>query len=173
MYADGDIDPAMILSYATDSNVEALSIGIKKDGAAEIMFAGAGALIASGFTHDNTWQHLVFLYGNERFQVYKNNVLQEEKVVSGVAPLNPAGSILVIGQHQGSLGGNFDPSKLFYGYMANLNIWANVLSDWHRGKAYEQGCTGSVDSNPALSWETITGKTLLGNIQPQCALTCP
>ncbi|XP_048590095.1 sushi, von Willebrand factor type A, EGF and pentraxin domain-containing protein 1 isoform X2 [Nematostella vectensis] len=173
MDADDHIDPAMILSYATASNVEALSIGFKKDGVAEIKFAGAGALLASGFTRDNTWQHLVFLYRNERFQVYKNNVLQEEKVVSGVAPLNPAGSILVIGQHQGSLGGNFDPSKLFYGYMANLNIWANALSDLHRGKVYEQGCTGSVDGNPALSWGTITGKTLLGNIQPQCALTCP
>ncbi|XP_048584087.1 sushi, von Willebrand factor type A, EGF and pentraxin domain-containing protein 1 [Nematostella vectensis] len=173
MDADDHIDPAMILSYATASNVEALLIGIKKDGVAEIKFAGAGALLASGFTRDNTWQHLVFYYRDGKFQVYKNNVLQEEKEVSGVASLDPAGSILVIGQHQGSLGANFDPSKLFYGYMANLNIWANVLNDFNRGKVYEQGCTGSVDGNPALSWGTITGKTLLGNIQPQCALTCP
>ncbi|XP_048590097.1 sushi, von Willebrand factor type A, EGF and pentraxin domain-containing protein 1 isoform X2 [Nematostella vectensis] len=173
MDADDDIDPAMILSYATASNVEALSIGIKKDGVAEIKFAGAGASLSSGFTRDNTWQHLVFLYGNERFQVYKNKVLQEEKVVSGISSLRPDGSILVIGQHQGSVGRDFDPSKLFYGYMANLNIWTYDLDDWNRGKVYEQGCTGSVYSNPALSWGTITGKTLLGNIQPQCALTCP
>ncbi|EDO31096.1 predicted protein [Nematostella vectensis] len=155
MVADDDINPATILSYSTASNLDALSIGIKKDGSAEIAFGGAGATLETGFTHDNTWQHLVFLYGNRRFQVYKNNVLQEEKVVSGVAASDPAGSILVIGQHQGSLGGSFDSSKLFYGYMANLNYWGYAIDDWARGQAHTQGCAGSL-SSANLKWETIT-----------------
>ncbi|EDO32408.1 predicted protein [Nematostella vectensis] len=165
-------DPAMILTYATPAKVDALTIGISRNGSAEITFDGSKVTLASGFTHNNTWQHLTFMHINGKFQVYKNNVLQGEKTVSGTSAPSTNG-IVVIGQYQGSVGGNFDSSKLFYGYMANLNIWLYAINDDTRGKAHQQGCKGSVQGSPNLSWETITGETLSGDIQPQCAMTCP
>ncbi|XP_048583762.1 C-reactive protein-like isoform X2 [Nematostella vectensis] len=170
--ANVNVDPVMIFSYATSSTAESLSVGIKKDGVSEIKFAGTGVAIPSGFNRDNIWQHLVFMYGHGKFKLYKNKVEQGHKDSDISSGSFDTQGTLMIGQYQGSVGGGFDQSKLFYDYMANFNIWDYAINQTIIDAVYAQGCTGSFFATPILSWGQITSRPISGDIMADCALRC-
>ena len=44
------------------------------------------------------------------------------------AQVIPGGGILVLGQEQDIVGGNFTASEAFYGHISQVNIWDRILS---------------------------------------------
>ncbi|XP_048590293.1 uncharacterized protein LOC116602104 [Nematostella vectensis] len=165
------VDTLMVFSYATSDRVDTLSFGIKSDGDAIITLGGKTQSLASGFTRDNTWQHILVNFGSN-LEIYKDNLKRSELNIESVSIRNEGRFIL--GQLQKTIGGGFDETKTFHGYMGSLNIWDHAKDSYNIALIYNNRCqsSGSFASPPIISWDTITSKPLHGDIQPKCDMTC-
>lgn len=86
-----------------------------------------------GSANDGKWHHICFTWRNSdgAVQYYKDGVFRTH--TSGLNGLKKyytirGGGSLVLGGEQDSLGGGFESSQSFQGYLTNVNVWSYVLS---------------------------------------------
>lgn len=77
----------------------------------------------------NTWRHIAVTWNSSTGQVlvYQNGALLNGNVISPGVPIQPGG-IMVLGQNQKALGGDFDPGIALIGDIDDLAIYNRVLT---------------------------------------------
>ncbi|EDO32291.1 predicted protein [Nematostella vectensis] len=165
-------DKLTIFSYATEERTEALWIYLDKS---DIRFICGGSTrnVDYGDIKFDTWQHLMVRARKDVYTLYINNIKLGTGSLSTTGPSITNEGILVLGQRQKKIGGDFgDP---FYGYIAHLNMWLTGISDEHVSLVYEHGCTNydTFALQPALSWNKIISAIIEGDIQAKCDMQCP
>ncbi|KAL9972431.1 hypothetical protein ACROYT_G018730 [Oculina patagonica] len=77
------------------------------------------------------WNHVCFTWNNTKgdYKFYKDGVVVGSGTGFNVDGKISSGGTTVIGQDQDSLGGGFAADDSFVGYVTEVNVWGNVLSE--------------------------------------------
>nr|XP_045609608.1 uncharacterized protein LOC123765175 [Procambarus clarkii] len=75
------------------------------------------------------WEHHCYIFSQGSFKVFINGKEKAGAPLIEKDILLPVNSTLVFGLEQDSVGGGFDKTQIFRGYMAQVNIWNRKISD--------------------------------------------
>jgi hypothetical protein len=81
-----------------------------------------------------------------------------------------SGGKLIIGQYQGSYGGNFDSKSLMVGHLVGLNIWSRLFSADEVYALYNTTCASQ--GGDVVSWSDIIQGQLEGSTTRNCPTNC-
>jgi hypothetical protein len=123
-----------ILSYATASHDNELSLSYQKTASISTLTVGVGMTsLASTYSSfdvaafDGNWHHLALLWRGDTGQasLYLDGAFSSSTTIRANYTIVKGGT-LILGQDQDSLGGGFDASQAFQGIVDEMQIW-NVL----------------------------------------------
>ncbi|XP_053324728.1 uncharacterized protein LOC128499816 [Spea bombifrons] len=117
----------ILFSYRT-TYYDELNLWIESSGNIGLYMSGEGIMF-SPLNHKKEWAHLCLTWESKygRCELWLNGRRKGPRIYRRSHSIRPGG-IVLLGQDQDSLGGNFEAAQSYVGKIKDLNMWDKVLS---------------------------------------------
>ncbi|CAH1269965.1 NOTCH2 [Branchiostoma lanceolatum] len=168
------INTGTIFSYASESNFlnrdNTLTLS---DPAHLTMFVNGEEVLLNVAVNDGLWHHVCvsWVSAGGSWEFYLDGTLQNSGTGLATGTQVMGGGVVVLGQDQDSLGGNFHPREAYQGELTRLNLYDDKLSAGDVG-VLASSCVDRT-SGTVLAWGDFRpAEVLHGDLQPRTPSWC-
>jgi len=162
-------DYLTLISYATASNQNELVLEIQGNGSATLHVAGF-SISSTAFNYLNLWDGAKHTIGftwdgsNGNWAIYADGVVVDSNTISAIQLASgetiEGGGILLFGQEQDSLEGDFSTTQEFFGTLYNARLFDDVRTEAQMSASYQSNL--SRDENGLLAQWTFDNLSVDG-----------
>ncbi|KAL5247231.1 hypothetical protein ACHWQZ_G019178 [Mnemiopsis leidyi] len=153
-------------SYAVSGSTNEIILGEREAGA-YVFYLGGNSFGVTVGAPENQWVHVCATWdsGSGVSTISVNGELKKTQEDFKKGWSITSGGILVIGQEQDSVGGNFDANQAFVGRLSNINVWDFALNSTDIAFMYDAGFCGysTTAEDPILSYDDFLSQDLNGD----------